>query len=302
MITIDQNKCNNCRICAKICHEYCIDFEEGLIKIDYRFCSTCTQCIAICPQEALSWNNINPAKYNKELFPDSFQIEELLKERRTIRDFKNKKIDRKLLEEIVNYMIYAPTHNFDMRAIIIDEETLINEIDRIIYKFSLRIYRLFYKPKLIHHIIKLLTPEREHEYLKAKPKLVSILKRKRNFKTTPPAIVMIVADKRVPLSLESAQYALYNIDLYAQIKGLGCRNLVGNQMFLNRSKSIRNLLGLEKHERIFGTIAIGYPSVKFRNKVNGKQSNIQWNNKSGSSRAQQHGYLFDKSGDQKPPS
>jgi nitroreductase/NAD-dependent dihydropyrimidine dehydrogenase PreA subunit len=278
MITIDQNKCNNCGICAKICHEYCIDISGGLIKIDFSYCSTCTQCIAICPQDALMWNNIKPEKYNKELLPAPVQIDELLKERRTIRDFKSEKIDRQLLEEIVNYTIYAPTHNFNMRVIIIDEENLINQIDRTLYRFSLRMYRLLYKPQLIHHIIKLITPEREHEYLKAKPKLAAILKRKRNLKTMPSAIIMIIADKRVPLSLESAQYALYNIDLYSQTKGLGCRNLVGNQMFLNKSKSIRNLLGLKKYERIFGTIAIGYPSVKFRNKVNGKQINIQWNN------------------------
>jgi len=137
---------------------------------------------------------------------------------------------------------------------------------------------LLYKPKIIHHIIRLLTPEREHEYLKAKPKMEASLRRKRNFKTTPPAIIMIIADRRVPLSLESAQYALYNIDLYAQTKGLGCRNLVGNQVFLNKSKLFRRLIGLKKHEKIFGTIAIGYPSIKFRNKVDGKQFKIQWNN------------------------
>jgi nitroreductase len=277
MITIDQNKCNYCGLCIKICHEYCMDIEEGLLKIDYNFCSTCTQCIAICPQEALSWNNIKPARYNKELFPDSFQVDELLKQRRTIRDFKNKKIDQKLLEEIVNHAVYAPTHNFDMRAIIIDQEDLINQIDRIIYRFSSRIYYLFYKPSIFHFIVRLFTPAREHEYLKAKPKLEARLKMKRNFKTIPPAIIMIIADIRIPLSLESAQYALYTIDLYAQTKGLGCRNLVGNQNFLNRSKSIRSLIGFKKHEKIVGTIAIGYPSVKFRNKVNGKHMKIQWN-------------------------
>jgi hypothetical protein len=68
------------------------------------------------------------------------------------------------------------------------------------------------------------------------------------------------------------------MDLYAMTKGLGCRNLVGNQMFLNRNQTIRKLLGLKKKERIYGTMAIGYPSVKFHNKVNGKHIDIQWNN------------------------
>jgi hypothetical protein len=44
--------------------------------------------------------------------------------------------------------------------------------------------------------------------LKARPKLENSLKRKKAFKSLPAAMVFIVADKRVPLSLESAQYAL----------------------------------------------------------------------------------------------
>jgi nitroreductase/NAD-dependent dihydropyrimidine dehydrogenase PreA subunit len=278
MITIEQNKCNSCGICANVCHEYCISFKDGMIKIDFNFCSTCGQCIAICPKEALSWDNIKPEKFNKELYPHPSQLDELFKERRTIRDFKNKKIDRGLLEEIVNYAAYAPTHNFNMRSIIIDDEKIIGQIDRILFKFSSRMYQLLFKPRIMRSIVRLFTPEREHEFLKADSKLVAILGRKRNLKTIPSAIVLIVADRRIPLSLESAQYALYNIDLYAQVNGLACRNLVGNQMFLNRSKSFRRLIGLKRNEKVFGTMAIGYPSVKFRNKINGRRFKIQWNN------------------------
>ena len=93
----------------------------------------------------------------------------------------------------------------------------------------------------------------------------------------PPVIIFIVGDRRVPLSMESAQYALYNMDLYARTRGLGCRNLVGNQMFLNRSKVFRKSLKMEKHEKIFATMGLGYSAKKFRNKVIGKQMKIQWN-------------------------
>jgi len=53
-----------------------------------------------------------------------------------------------------------------------------------------------------------ISPAREFEYLKARPKLENSMKRKKAFKSVPAALVFIVADKRVPLSLESAQYAL----------------------------------------------------------------------------------------------
>jgi len=198
-------------------------------------------------------------------------------ERRTIRDFKKDRIDRAILEQIVSYASYAPTHNFNFRAIIIDDPEVIGEIETVIYRFTTRVYQFLYKPKSIHWMVRFFAPKSEFEYLKAKPKLEKSIERGKSFKTTPAAIVMIVGGKRIPLSLESAQYALYNIDLFAQTLGLGCRNLVGNQMILNRSKSLRKLLKIVKDEKIFGTMALGYPSVKFRNKVVGKKIPIQWN-------------------------
>ena len=277
MIKIDTVKCNACGICVKICHEYCMQFENETLTIDYKYCSTCTQCIAICPKQALTWDNIPPEKFDKSLYPDSSQIAELLKQRRTIRDFTDGKINKSLLEEIVNHAIYAPTHNFNLRAIVIDDEDVIMTADSLVLKLSTNIYNWLYKPKLIRLLLKLFTPGMESEFLQAKPKLEIAIKRNRGFKTTPAAIVLIVGDKRIPLSLESAQYALYNIDLYAQTKGIGCRNLVGNQMIFNRNKNFRKLIGLSKKEKIFGTILLGHPAIKFRNKVNGKKILIQWN-------------------------
>ena len=102
--------------------------DNEIIKIDYRFCSTCTQCIAICPRKALSWDNSQPVVYDKKQLPTSLQLDELFKERRTVRDFKKDKIERELLKEIVEYGIYAPTHNFNMRLIIVDDDQIIRQV------------------------------------------------------------------------------------------------------------------------------------------------------------------------------
>jgi NAD-dependent dihydropyrimidine dehydrogenase PreA subunit/nitroreductase len=277
MIKIEQEKCNACGLCVRICHEYCMKLDNGILTIDYKYCSTCTQCIAICPEQALTWDGVKPDFFDRSLYPDPSQFGELLKERRTIRDFTNRKIDRSLLEEIAGYAVYAPTHNFNLRIIIIDDDNIIKLVDSLVLKFSVKLYKWLYKSKIISSLMKFVTPYFESEFLKAKTKLESAKKRNSGFKSTPAAIVLIIGDKRIPLSLESAQYALYNIDLYAQTKGIGCRNLVGNQMILNRSRNFRKLIGLNKNDMIFGTILLGYPAVKFKNKVYGKKLSIQWN-------------------------
>jgi nitroreductase len=225
----------------------------------------------------LSWDNIEPESFNRSLYPSPDQMDELFRERRTIRDYKGKKIDRLLLEELAGYIVYAPTHNFNFRIIIIDDELIIDLIDSIILKFVKITYNWFYKNNVIYSLLRLFSPSREHEYLKAKPKLEAAKRREGGFKTKPAAIIMIIGDKRIPLGLESAQYALYNMDLYAQVRGLACRNLVGNQKVINNNNKFRRLVGFKPEERIFGVLTLGYPAVRFRNKVKGKKVMIQWN-------------------------
>jgi hypothetical protein len=91
-------------------------------------------------------------------------------------------------------------------------------------------------------------------------------------------IIYIIGDKTTPLSTESGQYAAYNMDLYARSCGLGCRNLTGNNMFINNNKKIKKILGIKDNECILAAVALGYTSKKFRNKVIGKKLPISWNN------------------------
>jgi len=67
------------------------------------------------------------------------------------------------------------------------------------------------------------------------------------------------------------------MNLYGMTKGLDGRILVGNQMFLNKDGNLRKNLGIAKNEKIFGMLGMGYPAVKFRNKITGRKFDIQWN-------------------------
>jgi nitroreductase/NAD-dependent dihydropyrimidine dehydrogenase PreA subunit len=273
MIVADKDKCTGCGLCVEICHEHCVVLTDDTISINYELCSTCTQCIAVCPQQAISWDGVLPVAYDETRLPSPEQLDELFKERRTLRFFKGDKIDRPLLEEIVGYGIYAPTNNYDLRAIVVDDEEIIGELDRILLKFVSRTYRVVFKPKIVFNLIRRMTPALQR---KDKVKMESALERGHAFHR-PPAIVFIVGDKRIALSEASAQYALYNMIFYAQVKGIGSCLWGAAEIFLDRSKAVRERLGLQRHEHILGAVGLGYPAVKFRNKVAGKALSIQWN-------------------------
>ncbi|UCD72641.1 MAG: nitroreductase family protein [Candidatus Bathyarchaeota archaeon] len=273
MITVDNDKCTRCSLCAKICHEHCIALTDETLNIDYGLCSTCTQCIAVCPEQALTWNGASPTAFDKARLPSPEQLDELLKERRTIRFMKKDKIPRALLEEIVSYGIYAPTNNFNLRAVLVDNEETIEELDRIILQYVSKTYNLICKSKTIFNLIRKVTPALDP---KDKVKMENSLKHGRIFLSPPVAIVFIIGDKRIALSSASAQYTLYNMILYAQTKGVGTRLWGAAEIFLDRDKTARRLLGLQRHEHILGALTLGYASITFRNKVKGKTLPIQW--------------------------
>jgi hypothetical protein len=48
------------------------------------------------------------------------------------------------------------------------------------------------------------------------------------------------------------------------------------RIVLDRSRSVRRLLGLGGHEHILGTLLLGWPAMRFRNRVNGKKLPLRW--------------------------
>lgn len=274
MVTVDKDKCTGCGSCVKICHESCIALVDDTASIDYEFCSTCTQCVAICPEQALSWDGVPPVAFDEARLPSPEQLDELFKQRRSIRSYKKDKIDRALLEEIVTYGIYAPTHNYGFRAVVVDDEEIIEALDRILMRFVSMLYNVAFRPKIVGVLARLIG--RSEEYLLNKPKIESSLERGFSFHH-PAAIVFIVGDKRIPLSVDSAQYALANMTFYAQVRGIASCLWGNGPIFMDRSRAARRLLGLQRHDRIFGALFLGYPRVRFRNRVEGRTMPIQWN-------------------------
>ena len=87
MITLAPEKCKQCGLCADVCHESCITLTENGPEIDQAVCSTCTQCVAACPNRALTWDGASPIAFERSRLPSAGQLDELFKERRSIRRF-----------------------------------------------------------------------------------------------------------------------------------------------------------------------------------------------------------------------
>jgi ferredoxin len=269
MITIDGDKCAGCGMCVKVCHNRCVALIDDVASVNYELCDRCTQCIAICPQQALSWGHAPPVGYDEKRLPSPEQLDELFKERRSVRFFKKDRIERILLEEIVGYGIYAPTNNHDLRVVVVDDVEVIEELERIAVRFNSRMYRLFFKPKIVFEFLSRITPA-------VNPQVKVKLEERRHDLFNPAAMVFIVGDRRIAFSEASAQAALDHITFYAQVQGVGSCLWGAGEIILDRNRTARERLGLQRREYILGILLLGYPAVKFVNKVEGRTMSIKW--------------------------
>lgn len=275
MITLEVEKCSQCGLCADLCHESCIQLTESGPLIDHVVCSTCTQCVAACPNQALSWDGQAPIAFDRKRLPTAEQLDELFKERRSIRRFKRKKIAQPLLEEIVQYGFFAPTHDFNLRVIVVDDDGLINALDQAIVAYCRWIYHLAFQFKVIGLLAGLLGFS--GELIRARPKLEAAVRNGHAFHSMPTAIILVVGGKKTALSEASAQYALANMMYYAQVKGVGTCLWANGPIFIDKNRAARRRLGIQPNERIYGAMYMGYPAVRFSNKVTGKAPAIHWN-------------------------
>ena len=100
-----------------------------------------------------------------------------------------------------------------------DEDDLIATLDQAVVNNCCWIYRLAYRIKVGEFLANLMGYG--DEMRKARPKIENAIRSGHAFHSMPTAFILIVGDKKVPVSEASAQYALANMMYYAQIKGVG---------------------------------------------------------------------------------
>ncbi len=116
-ITIDHELCNGCGLCVDVCKDFSLKIEnEKAVVSDTPFfgCFACGQCMAVCPKDAikvegrfLSPEDLFPLP-KKEETADYEQMIKLLQRRRSIRDFKDKPVEKDIIEKVIAAVKTAP--------------------------------------------------------------------------------------------------------------------------------------------------------------------------------------------------
>ncbi|UCF94621.1 MAG: nitroreductase family protein, partial [Desulfobacterales bacterium] len=115
LFTIDPQKCNQDGLCVQACPTTVIQMNSPddmpTPTADFeQYCLACGHCVAVCPTGAfnLSWldsDDCPPVRKELNLSPE--QAEHFLRSRRSIRNYKDQPVERRLLEKLLEIAGYA---------------------------------------------------------------------------------------------------------------------------------------------------------------------------------------------------
>ncbi len=207
---VDVEKCIHCGLCAKDCIAKIIELDENKVPqmTKPERCLGCQHCLAICPVGAISVCGKNPDDSDKIYTQNSDMILNLIKSRRSDRNYKQENVDKEKMDKLKDMLSWVPTGcNFHgMNFHFIDDIEVMNE------------FREHVNTKLINALtqkpIKAVAENFSH-YTKALINGEDIIFR------GAPHMLVVSNSVKAPCSKEDAIIALSYFELYAQSMGLG---------------------------------------------------------------------------------
>ena len=130
-LDINTETCTGCKLCETVCIRDNIQIiDKKAVEIDNGDCFDCGHCLAICPTGSISLKAYEDQKdrvedYNPREIPiNSEDLLQFLKQRRSIRWFKKKKVDKETFDKLFEATYYSPSaqNAQDVEFVVLDEK------------------------------------------------------------------------------------------------------------------------------------------------------------------------------------
>ncbi|OED30693.1 nitroreductase family protein [Methanosphaera sp. WGK6] len=262
-LSITTEKCVGCGLCASVCIRDNIIVNPTVEEVNNGECFECGHCMAICPTGAITLKQFEDQmdvveKYDATQIPVTTEnLLDLYKQRRSIRWFKNEKIDENTFNTLFEGAYYSPSamNKQDVEFLVVDDR-----LDDFI--------------ELVYEIIKV----EENKFSRIK-QLGEYLKDKNTCKYHP----LLWEGKQLILGFAtdktSTVIAATRIELLAYTMGLGGFY----SLFIQKADEIDHerlmtfFPEIDKSKHMYSTFIIGYPRKKFKRTIPHKKIKITYN-------------------------
>ena len=286
-LQIDAERCKKCGKCVQICPKIFAQDIKGTVPHlqDTARCIECGHCVAICPGEAISHSSFPPGSISPiqpERLPNTAQLMELLRSRRSIREFRKKPVERALIEQIIEGAQFAPSgHNVQSTEyIVVQDPAVLKQVVKLTidqYKW----WQSLLRNPVIRPVTRLMMGAKGQsmldELVKSFTNLISQYEQGADPILRETSTLLIFhADRHAGFAGVNANLALQNASLVCETLKLGAFYAGYMVAGSNFNAGLTKLLKLPPDHKIYAGLAIGYPRVHYKNWIERKPARIQW--------------------------
>ena len=285
---IDQELCTGCGLCIEVCPSKTISLQEGKAVVSGSRSIACGHCAAICPTGAVRVEALDQWAADFQRFktaeqwlaPGAFEpgpLVQLMRSRRSCRNYQARTVERELLEDLVRIGITAPSGTNSQKwtfTVLAEREEVAAFGSRIAAFFS-RLNRLAANP-LARLYSKLFGGDALGNYYREYSRTTEAALRaweqegKDLLFHGAPAAILVGSQPGASCPAEDALLATQNILLGAHALGLGTCLIGFAVEAMRRDAGIKTALGLPAKEPVYAVIALGYPDERYR-RVTGRK-------------------------------
>ena len=268
LIKFDMELCSHCGACVFECPVRIIELVGGnpsVVEERAPTCIHCGHCVSVCPDAALAHEDYGPEDclISGEA-PSQEDMERIIRRRRSVRAYKNRPVEREVLEKLIKVARYGPTASNSqlVNYIAIGSREGVKEVSDHVIKWMAKLVKLRHPAAKKGYDFKRL--------IEAYEAGLDVITRRA------PALVITHAPKSHHFAEIDSAIALTSMDIAAPSHGLGTCWGGFVTAAARHHKPLVKHVGIPKGHVFTGAMMLGYPKYEYHRLPKRNAPQITW--------------------------
>ena len=286
---INQETCKKCKLCIEVCPVNMIGIDDkqqvNFISKRESICLECGQCMAVCSTDSIKIGKYTYEANFTKLIQNKIEYHDFIdfiSARRSVRNFKDKAVEKETIEKILDSLKYAPygASPNKVEITVVNNRDIIEKALPLTEKFLDNIIKWVDSPivsRIIKHKkgIEIFNTLKNHLYPISKLENYK-LKFGDRITRGAPSLLIFHADKEAEEhtsnTLIYATYAMF------AIHSLGLGGTMNGIMpaAINKVNEIREIFKIPKTHEVIISLMFGYPKYKYQKAIKRESKKINW--------------------------